>query len=113
MSFILRFAILFASSTLAFSPSWSPAEHVAVDEEPPPAPWIGSLGRMKFAPPAMGSSRDMYTGPCAFISLIVNVPFDASTDSTTATCPAAGSAPCTPGGKLTIAPGTGAVRVTL
>ncbi|WP_242669679.1 hypothetical protein, partial [Bifidobacterium longum] len=74
MSFILRFAILFASSTLAFSPSWSPAEHVAVDEEPPPAPWIGSLGRMKFAPPAMGSSRDVYTGPCAFISLIVNVP---------------------------------------
>ena len=61
---------------------------------------------MKFAPPAMGSSRDVYTGPCAFISLIVNVPFDASTDSTTATCPAAGSAPCTPGGKLTIAPGT-------
>ena len=46
MSFILRFAILFASSTLAFSPSWSPAEHVAADEEPPPAPagsgpWAG------------------------------------------------------------------------
>ncbi len=68
MSFILRFAILFASSTLAFSPSWSPAEHVAADEEPPPAPWIGSLGRMKFAPPAMGSSRDVYTGPCAVAS---------------------------------------------
>ena len=55
----------------------------------------------------------LYILTLGLISLIVNVPFDASTDSTTATCPAAGSAPCTPGGKLTIAPGTGAVRVTL
>ena len=42
---------------------------------------------------------------------MVILPFDLSTDSTMATCPYVGSAPCTPPGKLTMLPGTGAVRV--